>query len=159
MTTCLAADWLPLTKFESEMAPLHIRPRLVASILSSSPRSRLPPLYRSAMCSTHNGLSNEIGNFPLDLNEQCKHSTVFDNIFADRLTNDFTSHLQLNRPFRSLSPSYPPRPPLPPHPRSVLRYRLLHRHRPPTDFQTMLKRVRARTRGSKRELEDDSDLA
>jgi len=111
------------------------------------------------MCSAHDRLSKETDNILLDLNEQCKHSTVFDNIFADRLTNDFTSHLQLNRyPFRSLSPSHSPRPPLPPHPRSVPRYRLLHRHRLMV-FQTMLKRVKARTRGPKRELEDDFDLA
>lgn len=93
------------------MALVHINPRLVASVLSPFPRIRLPlfppppsfPFYRLAMYSTtHNRLSNETDHFLFDLDEQYKHSAVFDNnIFADWLIDDPATHA--TSPVQSIS--------------------------------------------------------
>ena len=124
MTTCLAAQSDPHSQSQNsrEMAPLHINPRLVASVLSPFPRIRLssfpsPPLLpfcRSAMYSTHSRPSNETDNFLFDLDEQCKQSTVFDNhIFADWLIDDPATHAM--SPVQPISIPFPP-PIVPPSP-------------------------------------------
>ena len=104
------------------MAPLHINPRLVASVLAPFPRIRLPPIpsppllptYRSAMYSTQSRALNETDNFLFDLDEQCKQSTVFDsNIFADWLIEDPAAHA--TSPVHPISIPFPP-PNVPPSP-------------------------------------------
>ena len=99
MTTCL----LPLTPMLIKirgMAFVHIKPRLVASVLSPFPRFQIPsfPLPRPphscspAMYSTHRH-PNDSDSFLFDLDEQCKQSTVFDsNLFADWLIEDPATH-------------------------------------------------------------------
>jgi len=96
------------------MAPLHINPRLVASVLSPFPRIRLfsfpsppsLPSYRSAMYSAYNRASNETDNFLFDLDEQCKQSTVFDNhIFSDWLIDDPAAHAM--SPIQPISVPFP----------------------------------------------------
>jgi hypothetical protein len=83
------------------MALLHIKPRLVASVLSPFPRFRVSffpsppsrPLGHTAMYSAHNRLSNDTDNFLFDLDEQSKQPTMFDNtIFAEWLIDDQATH-------------------------------------------------------------------
>lgn len=83
------------------MALVHIKPRLVASVLSPFPRFRVSffpsppsrPFGRAVMYSAHNRLSTDSDNFLFDLDEHSKQSTMFDNnIFADWLIDDQATH-------------------------------------------------------------------
>ena len=104
------------------MALVHIKTRLVASVLAPFPRLRVsflpspPPrlLGRTAMYSTHNRLSTDADSFLFDLDQHSKQSTMFDNnIFAEWLIDDQATHATstvqpISIPFHpSLVPSSP----------------------------------------------------